>query len=198
MEKVKKISVNKVIGILFAAIVGCLVLCMIVLVFLEKPDQSGQATSTDTSSKRLLSQKISLPNGEIGYLSVSLSLEDSTYLISFETKDFTSLLRFYEEIHFMRGYQNYCDDSVLAHSTTLGISKYPRSFLVGEPGDYGWKPLKHRTTVDVFAKTELSNDKFQPIAKVEFTVDTYEHPKKIESIIIWETRQVYKNETKNK
>jgi hypothetical protein len=57
--------------------------------------------------------------------------------------------------------------------------------------------VRHRTTIDVWAKTEFSNESFQPLAKVEFTVDNYENPTKIETIIIWKVQETFTNKKIN-
>lgn len=138
----------------------------------------------------LIQQQIILPSGESGHLTVMLSKEDSSYIIHFDSDDKTSLIRIIQTTNFYTQYYSHCDDSIVVNSRETSSQK-KISLIIAEPSGDRWKPLRYHTTVDMLAKTYLSNDKFERIAKVEFFPDNYFSPTKIEKIVLWESTRIY-------
>jgi hypothetical protein len=142
-------------------------------------------------AKELLKQKLTLPNGKTGTLVVSLAKEDSAYLITFETKDEASRLKYVQLTNFYTQYSRSTQDSILGAIDEMSTGN-DRHFRVVEPSGGPSRPIRHHTTIDVLARTYLDTLKFQDIAKIEFFPENYSHPTKIEKIIIWEAKQVVK------
>jgi len=146
---------------------------------------------------QLMQREIVLPNDETGHLIVLLSQEENTYIIIFDTDDKSSLIKFSVQENFYTDYFTHCADSLIVSSNIMSTQSITPNIRVSDSCSIPGKLLKHHTIVDVLAKTYLSTDKFQSIAKIEFLPDNYFHPTKIEKIILWEARAIYQdNKTK--
>jgi hypothetical protein len=149
----------------------------------------------ESSRKDLIHQMIQLTSMKGGDLVLAMDKDDSTYYVKLNTEDKSLIVKFETTTHFYTQYVSSCEDSITGHSDQMDLYEneyHDTYFSVSEFTSDGPTKLIHHTTLDVLAKVYLSNDRFEPVARIEFIPDNYFRPKKIEKIILWEAKQVVK------
>ncbi len=167
----------------------------------------NKPSENDSLKQKLISQKVSLPNGQSIYINVYLALYDSTYLIDiepigFDSKDDITVLHFHEERDYITQgdpLTRYCSsikDSIIVSDEEMKTSWF-QVYRVGAQPEVVVKEglFTQHITVDILARTESLHDDFRPIARVEFFPEDWIVQKKIDNIVIWEAKQVYETKT---